>query len=207
MLAVITRLHYAKDDPKFIGRLETYKKYTLPSLLNQTDSDFDIYIWCEPHHDELFLSLHDRVKVMHATTEVRRKGRFFVDFTTYDKTNLPRYETQLGLDSDDEILPNTIEEVKKHLNGSRKAISIQPVKKDSKGNTYKMANYQRLKRISPIFAIHQPDEPYLFIYEYGHFSDMPKQFNEIVYLPELAIMNIHDSNESTYIEKGDIKIA
>lgn len=208
-MAVITRLHYKKDDPKFISRLESYKKYTLPSLLAQTDSDFDIIVWCEPHHDELFLSLNDRINVIHADVEVRYKSdKFFVDYVPYkDVVGLEKYEAQLGLDSDDELLLTAIEEVKKHLSGDRKAISLQPIKRDvNTGKLYEIKHYADNNKLSPIFCLYQPDGPYLFAYEYGHYSGMPLQFGNKVYLYDLAIMNITGENESTTITSKDKQI-
>lgn len=208
-LAVITRIHYKADDPRFPKRVEMYKKYTLASLLNQTDQDFDILVWCEPHHDELFLNLSDRIKVFHADTEVRYKSnKYFVDYTPFSKVyGMDKYEAQLGLDSDDEIKPTAIEEIKKHLKGERKAISLQPIKRDTEtGKTYKMFEYKLRGKLSPVFCLYQPDEPYIFAYEYGHFSEMPNQFKNKVYLYDLAIMNIHGENESTEIERIDKKI-
>jgi len=208
-LAVVTRCHYKEDDPRFPQRVDMYKKYTLNSLLNQTDQDFDILVWCEPHHDDLFKSLSDRIKIIHADTEVRYKSnKFFVDYTPFSKVyGMEKYEAQLGLDSDDEIKPTAIEEVKKHLKGGRKAISLQPVKRDVKtGKMYKMVDYKSKGKLSPIFCLYQPDEPYLFAYEYGHFSEMPNQFKDKVYLYNLSIMNIHNMNESTEIERIDVRI-
>lgn len=208
-LAVITRIHYTKDNLKFNTRLEYYKKYTLPSLLSQTDSDFDIIVWCEPHHDELFKSLSDRIKVIHADVEVRYKsGKYFVDYVSFSSViGIDKYTAQLGLDSDDELRPTAIEEIKKHLNGERKAISLQPVKRDiSTGKLYGMKNYCEDDKLAPIFCLYQPDEPYLFAYEYGHYSGMPLQFKNKVYLYDLAIMNITGENESTTITKRDVKL-
>lgn len=208
-LAVVTRIHYKADDPRFPQRVEMYKKYTLNSLLNQTDQDFDILVWCEPHHDELFKSLSDRIKIIHADTEVRYKSnKFFVDYTPFSKVyGMDKYEAQLGLDSDDELKPNAIATIKQHLIGGRKAISLQPVKRDtSTGKMYKMVDYKSKGKLAPIFCLYQPDEPYLFAYEYGHFSEMPNQFNDKVYLYDLAVMNIHNMNESTGIERIDVQI-
>lgn len=208
-LAVVTRIHYKADDPRFPNRVEMYKKYTLNSLLNQTDQDFDILVWCEPHHDELFKSLSDRIKIIHADTEVRYKSnKFFVDYTPFSKVyGMDKYEAQLGLDSDDELKPEAIAEIKKHLNGQRKAISLQPVKRDTgTGKMYKMVDYKSKGKLAPIFCLYQPDETYLFAYEYGHFSEMPNQFKDKVYLYGLAVMNIHGENESTGIERIDVQI-
>lgn len=198
-IAVITRLHYPKHSPKFTPRLETYMNYTLPSLLAQTDGDFDIWVWCQPHHDQIIKSLSTRINTMHGNWEPRANtGRYFINYTPYSTiSGFPKYTTQLGIDSDDELAPTAIESIRPYLT-KRRAVSLQPIKRDVKtGTLYEMKDYEEVNKLSPIFAIHQPDEPYIFMYEYGHYSKMPEQFPDKVYLHDLAIMNIHKQNEST----------
>lgn len=205
-IAVITRLAYKKDDPKFPWRLETYKKYTLPSLLNQTDDDFDIWVWCKPHHDEIIKALDPRIQVFHGEWIPRENTKYFTSFVKWDELEgLPKYTAQLGLDSDDELAPTAIATIKKSLNGGRKAISLQPIKRELEtGKTYEMTSYAEIDRIAPIFCLYQPsEEDWIFAYQYGHYSEMPAQFEVIVYLYGLATMNIHDSNCSTTITTKD----
>lgn len=209
-VAVVTRLHYKLDDPKWPYRLKTYKKYTLPSLLAQTDPDFDIWVWCQPHHAKEIKALSDRIQVMFGDWTPRtRTGKYFINYTPYRVIkHFDKYATQLGIDSDDELMPTAIEQMKPLLT-ERCAISFQPIKKViPTGDMYEMRNYEEVERLSPIFAIHQPidNENFLFVYEYGHYSKMPRQFDVKKYLYGLAIMNIHHSNESTIITSKDIKL-
>lgn len=206
-IAVVTRLAYDRGDPKFMKRVELYKKYTLPSLLAQTDQDFDIWVWCKPHHAEIIKAIHPRIQVFHGEWVKRENTKYFINFTSYDNLQgFSRYETQLGLDSDDEIAPTAIAEIRKNLNGERKAISLQPIKRDvNTGKKYNMKSYAEKDKLSPIFAIYQPKgvDEFIFVYQYGHYSGMPTKFDVVVYLYGLAIMNLHESNESTRLEEYD----
>lgn len=202
-IAVITRLHYDEGNPKFEKRLQMYKNYALASLLSQTDQDFDIWVWCEPWHDELVKAIHPRINVFHAEWKKRpgKVHQFFIDYTPMSKTQgFPKYATQLGLDSDDELMPKAIETVRPFLEGSRKAISFQPTKVDlATGKKYRMKSYRRRDKIAPIFAIYQPRGEFLFIYEHGHYSGMPLKFPERIHLDQLAHLNVHDDNASTKV--------
>lgn len=210
-IAVITRLHYDEHDPKFMERIFLYKTLALTSLRRQTDQDFDIYIWAEEHHRAIIESIDPRIKVFTAKWERRTgtKGRkYFIDYTEFDKVKgLPKFATVVSLDSDDELDPNGIAEIRKIAQGpERKAISFQPIKRDLRtDNLYRMKSYEEKKKISPIFALYQPTDPYLFIYQYGHYSGMPKEFaGKINYIGEgRTFMNIHDNNESTKVISED----
>lgn len=211
-IAVITRLHYAKGDERFLPRLKMFEHFALASLRAQTDQDFDICVWAEPWHKEQVEALDPRIKVFNAEWR-KREGvgvhQYFIDYTTFDKvTGLLPYTTVIGLDSDDELDPTAIETVRMHSTGSRKAISFQPIKRDlTTGVLYKMKSYQQRKKMSPIFALYQPDDPYLFAYQYGHYSEMPNQFEEIVYIAEReTYLNVHDFNASTKVTKEDQKL-
>lgn len=211
-IAVITRLHYTKDDPRFLPRLKMFENYALASLKAQTDQDFDICVWAEPWHKEQVEALDPRIKVFNAEWR-KREGegvhKYFIDYTTFDKVSgLAPYVTVIGLDSDDELDPRGIETVRELSNGTRKAISFQPVKRDlTTGVRYKMKSYRHRHKMSPIFALHQPDEPYLFAYQYGHYSEMPNQFKVIIYIPEgETYLNVHDFNASTKVTKEDQKL-
>jgi len=210
-IAVVTRLHYDKGDARFLPRVGMYQEYALKSLLNQTDQDFEIYVWAEEHHREYIEKLNPRIKVFTAKWE-RRTGtkgtKYFIDYTKFDQVKgLPKFATVVSLDSDDELDSNGIANIRRFSNGDqRKAISFQPIKRDlTTGKLYRMKSYEGKKKISPIFALYQPTDPYLFVYEYGHYSGMPKQFaGNIKYVGEgQTYMNIHDFNESTKVISED----
>lgn len=212
-IAVVTRLHYDLGDTRFELRLGMYQQFALASLLKQTDQDFDIYVWAEEHHRKQIEGLDPRIKVFTAKWK-RREGtkarKYFIDYTEFSKVKgLPKFVTVVSLDSDDELDPSGIASVRYFSGAGRQAISFQPIKRDLRtGKIYRMKSYEEKKKISPIFALHQPDDPYLFIYQYGHYSEMPNQFaGKIVYVSEgETYMNIHDFNASTKVISEDVEI-
>ena len=52
--AIITKLLYREEDPKFEERLALYKTLHLPRLEMQTVKDFDILVLCNRKHGKIF---------------------------------------------------------------------------------------------------------------------------------------------------------
>lgn len=211
-LAVVTRMHYPEDSVKFGFRLEYYAQHTLKSLLEQTDQDFDVWIWCEPWHDEIVKNIHPRINIFHGNWRKRDNGdstnRYFIDYTHWkDIIGLPKYEIQVGLDSDDMLAPQAIEVIKKHCTGKqRTAISLLPLKLDlATGKRYSMRDY-KAQRCSPIFALYQPGslkDDFMFAYQSSHMR-LAAYCDKKIELPTgLAFMGIGDHNESTKIKPED----
>lgn len=213
-IAVITRLHYDADDPKFLDRVEMYKEHTLKSLLEQTDQDFDIWIWCEEWHDEIVKAIHPRVNIFHGNwvkrsdPELSNIKKYFIDYTHWDKiVGLPKYEVQVGLDSDDVLAPNTIAEIRKVAVGDKRtAISLQPLKIDvNTGKLWHMRSY-KAHRVAPIFALYQPEalnDSFMFAYQASHMRLAAYCDNKVELPVGLAYMRIHDSNESTTMMENE----
>lgn len=211
-LAVITRLHYDENDSKFPARLEQYKNRPLDSLLKQTDQDFDIWVWTEPWHDEVVKAIHPRINVFHGNWRKRDSGdstqRYFIDYTHWrDIQGLPKYEIQVGLDSDDTLAPKAIAYIKRSCRGiKRTAISLQPLKEDLRtGQLYHMRRYAK-HRCAPIFALYQPKsltDDFMFAYQASHMR-LAAYCDKKITLPEgLAFMGITGLNESTKIQPED----
>jgi len=206
--AFIIRFHYTKDDPKFEWRFQYFKEEVLPRILAQTDQDFDIAIWCEKHHEDIFRSLSQKIKTFQATY-AKRDSHLFIDYTEWENVSgLGKYNIQIGLDSDDLIETNFVETVTKLCTGHKSIlISFQPVKMDIfTGERYKMDQYSQF-RGSPIFAFYQPNlDDYKFAYHTSHLR-MPKIAQRIIIIPEgYAMMSIHGKNDSTKIKATDKKI-
>lgn len=203
---IITRFHYPKEDRKFNWRFEYFKNSVLPKILDQSDNDFDIAIWCEKHHEDLFKSLSPRIKIFQASYEKRNSG-LFIDYTAWENvTGLGKYVIQIGLDSDDLISRDFIKKTKSLCNGYQTIlVSFQPVKKDIKtGKRYAMDQYTRL-RGSPIFALYQPnlEDDYKFAYHTSHLR-MALITKKVILVPEGYVeMSIHDQNDSTKIKITD----
>lgn len=205
-LAIITRFHYPQDHPDFEWRFEYYRTQVLPRLLKQTDSNFDIWIWCEPHHDKDFLDLNPRINVFHGTFRPR-EGRFFNDSTNFSNIEgLPKYRIQFGLDSDELVSKNIVRKAKMHCTGNQSVlVSFQPVLRDLKtGNLYYMKRKYNKKFASAVLAYYQPDlgDEFKFLYHTTNHR-MVKYANKVVVVPEgYAEVSIHDFNSSTRIHSG-----
>ena len=209
--AFITRFHYPENTLSWRWRLDFYSDEVLPRILAQADSGFDIWVWCEPWQDNTIKSLSPRIRTFTGKWEPR-SGPYFVDFTEYgDLKNLPKYQIQIGLDSDDLIEPGFVERVHQLCKGNKSIfVSFQPYKLNiSTGQKYEFApnwKYKKRNLGSPIFAFYQPnlDHRFKFLYHASHLV-MPNFANVHIIEPEgLASMGIHHLNDSTTIEPGDL---
>lgn len=202
---IITRFHYPKNHPDFQWRFEYYKKEVLPRLMRQSDQGFDIAIWCEKHHEEIFRGLSPKIRIFQAKY-LKRDSRLFIDYTDWTSVkDLPKYKIQIGLDSDDLVSSEFIKMVHLLCQGDDSILaSFQPIKKDIEtGKKYKMDQYNK-KRGSPIFAFYQPDfNNYKFAYHTSHLR-MPLIAEKVIIVPEgYAEMSIHQKNDSTKIKLTD----
>lgn len=209
-IVVITRFHYPLNHPDFAWRFEYYKKEVFPRLLAQTDQGFDIAIWCEPHHEDLFKQLHSGPGLITFQAEYqKRDSHLFIDYTDWSKvTGLEKYETQIGLDSDDLVEPTFIATVRSLAQGDKSILmSFQPTKYDlATGKRYQMRQYDAGYG-SPIFAFYQPDGSHFkFAYHTSHLR-MPLVADKVVLVKEgLVQMSIHGKNDSTKIKPTDKEI-
>lgn len=203
--AVITRFHYPKGHPKFLWRFSYYARETLPALLNQTDDNFDIWVWCEPHHDKMFRRLHPRIKVFHGTYE-KRDSHLFIDYTSYENIRgLPKYKIQIGLDSDDIPEPGLVEHARANCKGTQSIhISYQPILLDTTtGNKFHMKRVYGGHFGSAIFAFYQPDlgNNWKFAYHTSHIrlprlAKIKKRVSE-----GFVLVSLHQQNDSTNLHK------
>jgi hypothetical protein len=210
-IGFITRFHYEENDPRFAWRFAYYKDTVLPRVLAQ-QGEFDIAIRCNPAHDEIFKALSPRIRVFHVKGEAARYKvtsgrRYFFDFVPWsDVIDLPRYDLQLGLDSDDLIESNYLEWVLKTLRGmpthETTHISFQPELLDVKtGKIHRMPQKYSSTKGSAFFALYHPPrtEPYRFAYEESHLT-IGRHFTNKIVMPEgICFASCHDINESTHI--------
>jgi hypothetical protein len=207
-ISFITRFHYLETSNEFLWRFDYYKNNVLPRILNQTNTDFDIWIWCEKKHDEMFKSLSNKINTFSATY-LKRDSKYFIDYTTWNEVKgLPKYNIQIGLDSDDLIEPTFVEKVKELSIGNKTIfISFQPMKLDIKNNKKYLMDKYTTKRGSPIFAFYQPDlTDFKFAYHTSHLL-MPNIVDKVILIQEgYCYMSIHNLNDSTKIKPTDKRI-
>lgn len=204
---LITRFHYPLHDPRFRWRLAYYRSMVLPRLLQQTDQNFVIGIWCNPAHDKIFKSLSDKiipfhVKSSHISYRQTRLKKYFYDFNSWNNVvGLEKYDIQSGLDSDDLVSLDYIETINKAFASKteRTHLSFQPLIFNAKTLTTKdMWNKYGSRHGSAFFSLFQPDkEDYHFIYETSHLR-LWKFAKESITLPAgKCWATVHYINEST----------
>jgi hypothetical protein len=208
--AIITRFHYKENDPRFDFRLSYFKNAVLPRILKQADDDFDICIWCEPCHDEIFKSLSEKIKVFHAKREAvfyetsGKNGKtYYYDFVDFSELEgLEKYDLQIGLDSDDLVDENYVAMIKDCISkdGGERPLHIhfQPESINVRtGQVGFLGNYGPT-RGSAFMALYQPDKrDYKFIYHRSHITLM-EGFDKSILLPKgHCWASIHSYNEST----------
>lgn len=207
--AIITRFHYPPAKRKqFEWRFGYWRDRVLPTLAAQSDRDFDIWVWCEPEHERLFQALSTpelAVNTFRAEYRPQRKGRYHVDFTTFEQTQgLPRYELQIGLDSDDMLATPAVAQIRRAVAGARmrRLVSLQPVLLDAAdGRLYRMNRRYNGRSCSAVFGMYQPramwSRGFYFPYHTGHVT-LRRLVPDMRYLPEgLALASVHSHNETT----------
>jgi hypothetical protein len=212
--AIILRMHYEKDDPRFAWRLAYFRAMCLPRILAQTSQNFDIWVRCNPWHTDEIKALHPRINAFQVRNEVVKykengRARYFHDFVPWsDVVGMPQHDIQSGLDTDDLIAENYIEkvenEVEKHMSlnpGVPLHLSFQPQTFNTKTLAIRpMKRYLPHVRGSAFFSIYQPDKSlgkYKFAYEISHIS-LGKVFPYSFVIPSgYCWASIHDLNEST----------
>ena len=205
--ALIIRFHYGKEDPRFDWRFSYFKAVVLPRILNQTRKDFDICIWCNKWHDEIFKSLSSRIKIFHSKKETIKyrilKGKkYYYDFIEYeDLEGLDKYEIQSGIDSDDLISRDYIDTIVKYLKNEKGKthLCFQPKTFNLKTLAIKPMLPYHSKRGSPFLSLYQPnkEDNYKFIYCDSHISMWRYAKKSIIIPSGHCFMTIHYLNEST----------
>lgn len=201
---VITRMLYREDEP-FFQRLELYKAYTLKSLREQTNQNFDIAVLCSKQHAHIFRKM-DIIPFF-------TRSDYFGEFSQETKTwhvkvpwgeieGLREYEIQTNLDSDDFVSSDYIEAVQELSHGDKSIhIHFQPTLVDIKtGEHKKMRNRYDDKTGSAFYSLYQPNpQEYIYIGIDGH-RKMQQYADKTVFIGEgYAFVGIHDHNDSTTI--------
>jgi hypothetical protein len=209
----IIRFHYHKKDPRFFQRYMFFKSKVLPRIKEQTYKDFDVYVWCNPLHDELFQKLG--CNTFHAPDKRRYNvSGYYHDFIRYEETEgLPKLEVQMGLDSDDFIKQNYVkiimDSVQLHKkNNSEKSLHIcfQPQLFAIKNKRITAMRRYSARKGSAFMALYQPEnKKYRFIYSESHVSII-RRADCSKHIPEGYCYAVkHDINETTGKTISEIK--
>lgn len=212
-IGFIIRFYYSENDPKFEHRYKHFKDNVLPKINNQIYKDFDIYIWSNPVHREMFLALGCKIITAPDKRFYNSRG-FYQDKLEYNELEgLPMLDVQLGLDSDDYIEPAYVEVVVKEIKKHNKIFPKQslhlcflPRFYDLKTNTWHKSPRYSLIRGSAFMALYQPIKTkYRYIYHTDHTSIITYADRKKI-LPMgycCAIMHYHNETTGKSLEERE----
>jgi len=210
--AFITRMHY-EDDELFQWRYWYYRTFTLPSIQKQSPP-FDIWVWCEPKHSELFTQLG--VKVFHVPNweemqtghQSERRHGMHIDFVPFSAVQgMPRYDLQISIDSDDVLMrPDFLGAMSHFLKpGERTHVSFNWRFFDASSlRFFKCPHKYGVNNGTAIFALWQPRDAdnYVFACSDSHNRIGQKMDNrKFVADDSYCAVSIHPFNDSTRITK------
>ena len=209
-VAFIIRFHYKKDDERFDWRFKFFKEEVLPRINSQSFKGFDICVWCNPWHKELFEGLG--VKTFEAVDKTRYKYfdkkdiYYFHDFVDFEETTgLDKYDVQVGLDSDDfiskDFLQLAMDKVNKHVSENPNEslhLCFQPEYYYVQSGEVKPMKTYNTKKGSAFMVLYQPiNDNYRFIYSESHMSIITRTDKSEVLPVGHCWACVHDLNEST----------
>jgi hypothetical protein len=222
--AVIIRLDYPTDSPKFEWRLAFFQAMVLPRLLGQNRDDFDIAVRCNPAHAKRIAGLSPRIRTFGVKPRWRgwvkpgyeskiksAGGRYHVDFVPWEAVvGLPRYEIQTAIDSDDLILTfDFIDRIEQALadvpKGKTAHLCFQPfIFHVPALRTYRCPILYSATKGSAFYSIYQPGAPargFVFAYDDSHLV-IGRQFQRRLFIDDrepIVAFSVHDANESTHL--------
>ena len=171
-----------------------YEAVTLSRLLRQTDQNFDIWVRCNPAHNDIVAALHPKVHPVQGW-------------------EVPRAHIQTRVDCDDLVSADFVARIHQEVAKSPDKpllVSFQPWKLDLYTLTrYRMVQRYDSQHTSMFLSLYQPmidGEKYWRIMDYvhGHIWRELGEPVEVVTIPEgYCDMVIHDKNKLTVISKGD----
>jgi len=181
--AFLIRLHYPPG-PQADWRLAYFETQCLPRILQQS-GEFDVCVWCEPHHWSRVAAMGCKPFRMRPEFDgwvkpgyEHKTDRYHVDFHPWSHVAyLPRYDLQIAIDSDELLLrEDTLDRLRTELlsvpDGETAHISFQ----------HEMFDVDRLElcrsqfrysedKGSPFYALWQPgvaESEYVFCYDDSH---------------------------------------
>jgi hypothetical protein len=198
---VIIRFNYPEDEPTLKWRLAWFAGAVLPRLENQTDQNFEIWMNVNPAHVERMREVFPYIHYF--TTTAAEK---YYDLV-FHSDQLPRFDIQTRLDSDDLVTTTYIERIKAEVTGKKEptVVSFQPYKLDFFSfQRYKMGKRYHRKSCSMFLSLFIPSEQeYNQIYKYNH-RLIYERYPNVITIPEgYADLVIHPHNKITKIDAKD----
>jgi hypothetical protein len=195
----VTRMLYTDDD-RFYKRLELYKKYTLKSLREQTNKNFDIAVLCNRKHATTISSLNVIPFFVGKDNFGQKDKTWHCKVPWSEIEGLKKYDIQSNIDSDDFVSKEYVELIQSLSVGDKSIhIHFQPVLFNHKTGEYKdMNNKYNESNGSAFCSLYQPNKDnYIYIGQDGHRRIQNYTDKTIIINKGYAFVGIHDNNDST----------
>ena len=199
-ITLIIRMYYPDGIPQ--DRLDKFKRYTLPTLKAQTYKNFNVVLLV---HDNSFgvLEAIDTTGV-----DIREDTAPSFDMRTMRPTKYNTgSEIQMRFDSDDCMAPDFMQTLVESCIGFKKptAFSFAPVYHETATGKLYLPNvgaYSK-RHMSGFSGIYQPENQEYGIFAAHHYRDLSKLLPgaEFIDKPGLVILNTHESNDSSGVNK------
>lgn len=213
--AVMIRLHYQPGDADFEWRLAFFRSMVFPRLLHQTDQNFEIWVWCHPEHSQRIAEVSGRIRIWETVQFSRVSKRGVLDpkeLLNVKGEELPRFDIQSRLDSDDFISSEYIAKVKKEVSRfvgkASVIISFQPYKLCLwKLTRYKMRTRYHASQCSMFFSLYQPRSAvYHNVWGVSHIRAYQIVNNVVTVSEGYCDLVVHGINVQTDIAKTDVAL-
>ncbi|MDD5469311.1 MAG: hypothetical protein PHO92_00710 [Candidatus Peribacteraceae bacterium] len=221
---VVIRFHFPENHPNFMWRFQYFAAVTLPAIRRQSFKDFDLAIWCNSWHENLFKSLDqsiitfgingyylDYAKLKNFSKIVRG---LHVDHVPWGAVRgLGKYEIQTAIDSDDLMIDTFyLEKTREVLVGSGTAhVCFAPLIFDlATLRTYTCRLQYSTERGSAFYSLYQPEDRwgnYVFAYEDSHLR-IGQMMDRRIFVSDnrYVAVTCHDKNDSTNLGIADKQI-
>jgi hypothetical protein len=201
--AIITRMVYEEDDPKFEERLAIYRAMCLPRLRLQKNKNFDISVLCNKKHADIFRSLGI---IPHFLKEEFYGERMpvgtWILYTPWENIEgLEKYDIQTNLDSDDLVSPDYTEKIEEEMKKHNCKTLLSFQERLYNPHTFEekeMRKKYHEKMPSAFYSLYQPDKTnYIYINHDSHLQMHKYAEKSIIVGEGYCWASIHGNNDST----------
>jgi hypothetical protein len=193
-IAVFTRFCYTEKLDK--SRLKLMQNNFIASLKNQTFKDFDIFVICKEHLGN----------IGHPENLELIQNLDFGDLNVYfDGIEKFKYDVEIRLDSDDEVVSTFIEFIKKIAEREENVlINFKPIKR-YKGVNYRHERDYNEHCTSMFLALVQRGEKTKCVHDRPH-GMMGKHIGKVITINEgYVYLKIHDFNMTSKFLGNEIR--
>lgn len=205
---IVNKLYY-QNEQDLLTRIKIYKKITLPSLLEQTNQNFDIGVLCNPKHEDIIREIHPRIIPFFSDVPTSFRFidgvKFYIHFLKWgDIYGIEKYDIQTCVSSDDYVKPEFTQKIEDVIreedDGKSTHIYFEPrLMKLITGETKDMLMKYREGFTSGFYSIYQPNkDPYIYVGQECHTKIGNLFEKSIMVKGDYCYIGIHDTNDSSH---------